>query len=122
MRIITENLKQRRLELGYSVADVAAALDIKDYVYERYEDENSRKRINPKFITKLAQVLQCDPSVFMDWTIEAPEKPKVQHQQSTLTLHDGRTYQISNLPKEAQDELAHYIEYLTEKYNANADK
>lgn len=118
MRIMSENLKQRRQELGYSIADVAAALDMKDYMYARYEDESSRKRINPKFIAKLAQVLQCDPSVFMDWTIDVSEKTRPQKPLSTLTLYDGRTYQISNLSKEAQDELGHFVEYLTEKYSA----
>lgn len=118
MRIISENIKQRRTELGYSAADVAAALDINLYEYVRYEEAGGRKRIKPTVITKLAQVLQCSPSDFMDWTIESPPKKTVRKATSnTITLYNGRSYRISDLPEAAQDELANFITHLTEKYS-----
>ena len=117
MRVISEKLKERRMELGFSITYVAEELGVRESVIERYEAESARKKISPKLISQLANLLQCDPSDFIDWTSEDPRKQLENEQKSMVTFYDGYTYQIGKFPKAAQDELRAYIEQLMKQYN-----
>lgn len=117
MRVMSEKIKERRLELGYTVSYVAETLGVRESIIERYETENIRKKISPKLISDLAQLLQCDPSLFMDWESPDPYKKSDDERKSMVTLYNGYTYQIGNFPQVAQDELRAFIEQLMEKYN-----
>lgn len=64
---IHERIKQRRLELGYTLLYVAEQLQIKEAIMQRYES-GAIKNIKHETITKLAQILKCDPSYLMGWT------------------------------------------------------
>lgn len=117
MRVLSEKIKERRLELGYSISYVAEALGVSESIIERYETASARKKISPKTIGDLAQLLQCSPSHIMDWESEDPHKKQDEERKSMLTLYNGHTYQIGKFPKAAQDELRAYIEQLMKKYN-----
>ena len=117
MRVLSAKLKERRTQLGFSVTYVAETLGVRESVILRYEDENARKKITPKLISDLANLLKCELSDFIDWTSDEPRKVLDDERKSMVTFHDGRTYQIAKLPKVAQDELRVHIEQLMEKYN-----
>lgn len=72
MTTIHERIKQRRLELGYTLLYVAEQLQIKEATMQRYES-GAIKNIKHDTITKLAQILKCDPSYLMGW-IDTPTK------------------------------------------------
>ena len=117
MRILSEKIKELRLDLGYSIAYVAETLNVRESVIERYENPNARKKISPKLISDLTRLLQCEPSDIVDWNSEDPYKQRDDERKSMVTLYDGHTYQIGNFPQVAQDELRAYIEQLMKKYN-----
>ena len=62
-----KRIKHRRLELGYTLLYVAEQLQIKEATMQRYES-GAIKNIKHETITKLAQILKCDPSYLMGWT------------------------------------------------------
>lgn len=117
MRIISEKIRERRMQLGYSVSYVAEQLGVRESVIERYESETARKKISPKTISELAQLLECPLSDIVDWESEEPHKKLDDERKSMVTFYDGHTYQIAKFPRAAQDELRAYIEQLMEKYN-----
>ena len=116
MRILSDKIKERRLELGYSITFVAEQLKVKESIIERYENATARKKFDPKRITQLTRVLQCEPSDIIDFNSDEPYKKLEDERRSMVTFYNGYTYQIANLPKEAQDKLRAYIEQLMQEY------
>ncbi|NLL40145.1 MAG: helix-turn-helix transcriptional regulator [Clostridiales bacterium] len=59
-------LKQRRLELGMTLKDVASKLSVTMATYQRYET-NKIKTLKYKTIIELAEALQTTPTYIMGW-------------------------------------------------------
>ena len=117
MLILSDKLRERREELGYSLSYVAESLNVRDAVIARLENPNAKKKITPKVISGLAQVLQCSISDFIDWNAEDPLKAKALERQGMFTLYDGTTFQVGKFPKAAQDEVRDCIRKIMEKYD-----
>lgn len=63
---IQEKIKNRRLELGLTLKDVADALGVAESTVSRYETENiANMKINK--LKALADVLKCTPEYLMGW-------------------------------------------------------
>ena len=114
--MLSDKIKARREELGYSIAYVAEQLNLKESIVERYENPTARKKLDPKRITMLAQVLQCTPADIVDFKSDEPYKKAEDERRSMVTFYNGDTYQIAKLPREAQDKLRAYIEQLMQEY------
>lgn len=60
-------LKTKRLEYGYTQAQLAEMAGINTRTYERYENGyNDLSGINAKSLINLCRVLQCEPSELID--------------------------------------------------------
>lgn len=69
MAKINERIKQRRIDLGYTLLFVAEKLDIQEATMQRYES-GAIKNIKHETISKLAEILNCNPAYLMGWTDE----------------------------------------------------
>lgn len=67
MAIVNERIRQRRQQLGLTLAQVAEKLTIKEATMQRYES-GEIKNIKHETITGLAEILQCSPSYLMGWS------------------------------------------------------
>ena len=63
---IREKLKQRRLELNLTMADVAKAVGVSEATVSRWESGNIADMRHSRIVA-LANVLQISPSVIMGW-------------------------------------------------------
>lgn len=69
MAKVNERIKQRRIDLGYTLLYVAEKLDIQEATMQRYES-GAIKNIKHETISKLAEILKCNPAYLMGWTDE----------------------------------------------------
>lgn len=67
MASIQERLKEQRLKRGYTLAQLADLLDVKEATVQRYES-GEIKNIKHETITRLADILNCSPCYLMGWT------------------------------------------------------
>ncbi len=69
------NIKKRRKELGYTLAQLAELVGLRDATIQRYES-GEIQNIKKDTILKLAKVLKCSPGYLMGWTeLEATTSP-----------------------------------------------
>ncbi len=68
---VYERIKARRLELGLSADDVAAALGVSRATVYRYESADIEK-LPTQILMPLSSVLRCSPGWLMGWEKEAP--------------------------------------------------
>lgn len=66
MGIVNERIKERRLQLGYTLLYVAENLGVQEATVQRYESGNI-KTLKYETITSLAKILKCDPAYLMGW-------------------------------------------------------
>lgn len=74
MAIINEKIKQRRLELGYTLLEMAEYLGVKEATAQRYES-GAIKTIGHNTIIKLSDFLKCSPSYLMGWEDKKETSP-----------------------------------------------
>lgn len=61
------NIKKRRKELGYTLAQLAEKVGLRDATIQRYES-GEIQNIKKDTIVKLAKELKCSPGYLMGWT------------------------------------------------------
>lgn len=66
MPTIHDRLKSQRLKMGYTLAEIADIIGVKEATVQRYES-GEIKNIKHDTITKLAEILKCSPSYLMGW-------------------------------------------------------
>lgn len=66
MSIINERIRDRRTQLGLTLAEVAGALGVKEATAQRYES-GAIKHIKHETIVELGRILHCSPSYLMGW-------------------------------------------------------
>ena len=66
MGILNERIKNRRLQLGYTLLYIAEQLGVKEATAQRYESGDI-KNIKHETIVSLAEILKCDPAYLMGW-------------------------------------------------------
>lgn len=64
-------LKQRRLELGMTLKDVASKISVTMATYQRYET-NKIKTLKYETIIELAEALETTPAYIMGWENKEP--------------------------------------------------
>lgn len=86
MAILQDRIKQRRLECGYTLAELAELLNVKEATVQRYES-GEIKNIKHETIFKLSQILKCDPAYLMGWKDDVLTSNKKQLELQ-LTTHE----------------------------------
>lgn len=112
-----EIIKQRRIELGLTLKDVAKALNVAESTISRYESSDIQNMGIDK-IEALSVVLKCSPGYLMGW-IDEKEVPK-----APPTISDNEKVLISNYRKlndigkmkliEYSEDLADTKKYITQ--------
>lgn len=85
---INEIIKQRRLELGLTLKDVAAALGVAESTVLRYERKDIQNMGIDK-IVQLSKVLQCRPDYLLGWDenqIIAADDSEVDEEEETVKI------------------------------------
>lgn len=89
--LLSEVLKQRRAELGYTLLDVANKMGVAEATVQRWES-GVIKSIKYDKITKLADVLNVEPAALMGWEEEKP--PEM----------DGKAQQLAQIINQLNDQ------------------
>ncbi len=66
MGILNDRIKSMRIERGYTLAQIAELLGIKEATMQRYES-GEIKNIKHETISKLANIFHCSPAYLMGW-------------------------------------------------------
>jgi len=66
MSEITKRLKELRLKNGYTLAELAELINVKEATVQRYES-GEIKNLKHDTVVKLAEILHCTPSYLMGW-------------------------------------------------------
>ena len=69
---LQKRIKQRRLECGYTLAEVAELIDVKESTVQRYES-GEIKNLKYDTMVKLANIFKCSPAYLMGWTSNKAE-------------------------------------------------
>ena len=72
---IHERIKSQRLKSGYTLAEVADLLGVKEPTVQRYES-GEIKNIKHETITKLAYIFHTTPAYLMGWATDTPSYQK----------------------------------------------
>ena len=94
MSIINERIKQRRIENGLTLLQVANALGVKEATAQRYES-GEIKNIKYETIEALSNILNCHPCYLMGW--EEMPKCKKEVNVSPLALTVARKFDKASL-------------------------
>ncbi|MBS5725840.1 MAG: helix-turn-helix transcriptional regulator [Clostridiales bacterium] len=87
METLQERLKERRRQLGLTLAQVAEEVGVKEATVQRYES-GAIQNIKYRTILKLAQTLKCSPSYLLCWTDATC--PSSQEDYNTITEHEQK--------------------------------
>lgn len=71
---LSDVLKKRRSELGYTLLEIADKMNVSEATVQRWESGNI-KSLRHGRITQLAEVLKVNPSMLMGWDYDANEIP-----------------------------------------------
>ncbi len=99
---LSEILKKRRSELGYTLLEIANRMNVSEATVQRWESGNI-KSLRYERIAKLADVLQIEPSALMGWE----KKP------SPVSI-PVLGYVRAGIPIEAVEEILDYEEISSE--------
>lgn len=72
MAIWNERIKEKRLENGYTLAQIADIMNVTEATAQRYES-GSIKNIPYEIICKYAEIFHCSPAYFMGWKTILPD-------------------------------------------------
>lgn len=75
METLSERLKNRRIELNLTQAELAARAGMKQQSLQKIEAGETKR---PRFILELATALQCDPAWLMSGQIQGTQRNYVE--------------------------------------------
>lgn len=89
---INTRIKERRLQLGLTLLDIANYLGVRDATVQRYES-GAIKNISHTTLCKLSKILRCSPSYLTGWndnsmTAISRERIKIRRKELHLTADD----------------------------------
>ena len=64
-KYVIDKVKERRLELGISQADLAHSLDVSEGFIGNIENPNYPEKYNLRHLNELARILKCSPKDFL---------------------------------------------------------
>ena len=73
MAILNNRIKEKRLESGKTLLDLAKHIGVAEATMQRYES-GVIKNIRYETIVKIAKYLDCNPSYLMGWEDDTEEK------------------------------------------------
>lgn len=103
-------IKNRRLELGLTLKDVANALGVAESTVSRYESSDIQNMGIDK-IEALARVLQCDPTYLMGWESDIKSNIHLSNEEIQLVEKYRKADSIS---KEAVQRLLLYYSKISD--------
>lgn len=103
MGILNDRIKEMRIKNGFTLANVADQLGIKEATMQRYES-GEIKNIKHETIVKLAEIFNCSPSYLMGWENPTEMSYEGMHQ---LIARNGK-----NLTTEEKMELIKLLSEL----------
>lgn len=113
---INEIIKQRRLELGLTLKDIAQALNVSESTVSRYES-NEIQNMGIDKIEALSKVLKCSPGYLMGWipnkdTEQLTIQTAISEQEKVLLSYYNQLNDLgkNKLIDEAED-LTHNTKY-----------
>lgn len=118
------NLKQRRIELGLTMLEVATLVGVSEATISRYESGNI-KNMRRDRIEKYARALQVSPSEFLDIDTEenAPGSTESVDELLKSKETEKKWHEILNqLSQENRDRLQEQAELLLLKQQVQADQ
>lgn len=101
--LLSEVLKQRRTELGFTLLDVANRMGVAEATVQRWES-GVIKSIKYDKITKLAEVLNVEPTVLMGWEEKKPPEA------------DGKSF-LDGLSEDELRSVKSYVQFLLSQRN-----
>ena len=102
------DLKQRRIELGLTMLDVAKLVGVSEATISRYESGNI-KNMRKDRIKKYAEALQVSPADFLDMETENDKSPT--DEDIKFALFDG----TEGVTDEMYDEVKRFAKYIKEQ-------
>lgn len=103
---ISKIIKNRRIELGLTLKEVADSLGVAESTVSRYESSDIQNMGIDK-IEALAKVLKCSPGYLMGW------ESNQLHDVNTLAAHfDGDEY-----TEEELEEIRQFAEFVKNRKN-----
>lgn len=102
------NLRQRRKELGYTLARLAELVGVRDATIQRYESGEIRN-IKRETLIKLAQALHCTPGYLMGWD-ESEYGPAKLHTSAGMARIPVLGVIPAGIPIEAIEDILDYEE------------
>ena len=66
MSVLQKRIKEERLKKGYTLAEIAELINVKEATVQRYES-GEIKNIKHETITQLAEIFECSPAYLMGW-------------------------------------------------------
>ena len=114
MAVINEKIKQRRLELGYTLLEMAEFLGVKEATAQRYES-GAIKTIGHETIIKLSDFLKCSPSYLMGWEDrkEIATTPVLSDEETEIILAYRQADEVTRKMVQRSLNIEELLEYKT---------
>lgn len=109
MAKLNDRIKERRLEVGLTLLEVAERLHVKEATAQRYES-GEIKNIKHTTVAELANILMCSPEYLMGWT---------DHVNRPATISDDGNCEsflsmFKSLSEDNQKQAVKYLHFLKE--------
>lgn len=101
---IKDIIKARRIELGYSMRDIAQRVGVSEATVSRWESGDIANMKRDK-IKKLADALVISPGVIMGWEPTRDQNPDFIYLDAFIKSEDAKMLK----------QLRHYAEFIREK-------
>ena len=93
MPFMRDRLKQRRLNMGLTLEEVANELQVERPTIQRYES-GKIKSISTTTVEALAQALHCSPAYLMGWSDSVHELDDEKRASDNLTAGEKRILEL----------------------------
>lgn len=106
---LSDVLKKRRSELGYTLLEIADKMNVSEATVQRWESGNI-KSLRQGRISQLAEILNVSPSALMGWEEKSPETEAPRADER----FDKIWAMYSSLSDEDKDAADKYLAFLSE--------
>lgn len=108
MPFMRDRLKQRRLNMGLTLEEVANELQVERPTIQRYES-GKIKSISTTTVEALAQALHCSPAYLMGWSDSVHELDDEKRASDNLTAGEKRILELYRGATDAGREAAEVV-------------
>ena len=108
---IGDRIKHLRLEHGLTQTELANSIDSTKQTIFKYESGVITNIPSDK-LELISKTLSTTPAYLMGWESHT-------NTSDVIVFSNGKSFKISDLPAEAQEDLCKYIEFLVSKYGKN---